>query len=568
MNALRGLGVSGGRAAGPVARLVHGGGDAPLDRRVDDPDQELADLREACTAVAAELRGRSEKASTDEGRDVLEAAAMMAEDPGLIGAAAQHVTDRGLSAERALWEAATSYADKLRAIGGYLGERAHDVLDVRARVVAHLLGTPVPGMPVREHPFVLVAYDLAPADTAGLDPAQVVAMVTREGGPTGHTAIIARSLGIPTVVACPESDDLAEDELVVVDGGSGTVERRVGPARVAEVEAERHSRGGRPTTGRLPDGPVTTLDGTVVRLLANVGDEAGARQAAELGVVGSGLFRTELLFLERTEPPDRQEQAAAYTAVLRHLPGRVVVRTLDAGADKPLPFLTSEEPNPALGVRGLRAMFEREELLTTQLQAVVDARDATGADVWVMAPMVTTVQEATWFAARCHAVGLTTVGVMIEVPAAALFAGELLDVVDFVSIGTNDLTQYTMAADRVLGAVAALNDPWQPAVLRLVAMTAAAGSVRGRPAGVCGEAAADPDLAAVLVGLGVRSLSATPATLAAVAQRLGALTLVRCQEAAAAALASTSPELARGRAAALLGAEATEVQEVARAGRA
>jgi phosphoenolpyruvate-protein phosphotransferase len=558
---LRGLGVSGGRAAGPVARLVRGTDEAPPDRRVDDPDHQLVRLEKACTAVAAQLRERSEAATTDEGRDVLEAGAMMAEDPGLHAAAVARVTDLGQSAERAVWEAAGGYADKLRAIGGYLGARADDVLDVRTRVVAHLQGTAVPGMPERDHPFVLVADDLAPADTAGLDPTLVVGVVTREGGPTGHTAIIARSLGIPTVVACRGCDDLVDGELVVVDGIEGTVARGADHDVVAQVERERARRASGPGVARLPDGPVQTLDGTVVSLLANVGDEAGARRAVELGATGSGLFRTELLFLERTDPPGRAEQAEAYAAVLGHLSGRVVVRTLDAGADKPLPFLTFDEPNPALGVRGLRAMLEREDLLLTQLEAVVEAREATGAEVWTMAPMVTTVEEADWFRERCHGVGLDRVGVMIEVPAAALLAGPLLDVVDFVSIGTNDLTQYTMAADRVLGAVAGLNDPWQPAVLRLVAMTAAEGTARARPAGVCGEAAADPALAAVLVGLGVRSLSATPTALPAVAEVLQGLTLQACEAAAAAALAATSPDRARAAA-----AQALHGQEVTRAG--
>jgi phosphoenolpyruvate-protein phosphotransferase len=564
---MHGLGVSYGAAAGPVARLVRGGDEEPADLRVEDPVAELARLEQACAAVAAQLRERSERATTEEGRDVLEAGAMIAEDTGLHTAAKALVAE-GLSAERAVWQAAGGYADKLRAIGGYLGERAGDVLDVRTRVVALLQGRAVPGMPERDHPFVLVADDLAPADTANLDPTAVVAVVTREGGPTGHTAIIARSLGIPTVVACPDSDSLVDDELVVVDGTDGTVRRGVGSDVVARVEADRRAHAGRPGASRLPGGPVRTLDGTVVSVLATVGDEAGARRAAELGATGSGLFRTELLFLERTEPPSREEQAAAYTAVLGRLSGRVVVRTLDAGADKPLPFLTFDEPNPALGVRGLRAMLQREDLLLAQLGAIVDARDATGADVWVMAPMVTTVEEAAWFRDHCHAVGLTTVGVMIEVPAAALLAGPLLDVVDFVSIGTNDLTQYTMAADRVLGAVAALNDPWQPAVLRLVAMTAAEGSARSRPAGVCGEAAADPALAAVLVGLGVRSLSATATALPAVAERLSSLALDTCRAAAEAALAATSPEQARAAAAHVLeAAPGPDVTvEVARAG--
>lgn len=210
---LQGVGVSPGVAAGPVARLVAGGDVAPAYRRAEDPGTELQRLDGAMRNVAEQLRSRCEAATTQEGRDVLEAGAMMAEDPGLAAAAATLVRDERLGAEGAVWEAAGAYAERLLACGGYLAERSRDVLDVRARIVAEIQGTPVPGMPVLDRPFVLVADDLAPADTAGLDPALVVAVVTREGGPTGHTAIIARSLGIPTVVACRGSDALADSEV-------------------------------------------------------------------------------------------------------------------------------------------------------------------------------------------------------------------------------------------------------------------------------------------------------------------------------------------------------------------
>jgi phosphotransferase system enzyme I (PtsI) len=269
------------------------------------------------------------------------------------------------------------------------------------------------------------------------------------------------------------------------------------------------------------------------------------------GVEGVGLLRTELLFLGRHDAPSLEEQRDAYARVFRALPGRrVVLRTLDAGADKPLPFLSlSGEPNPALGIRGLRTARTRPEVLDTQLTAVAEAAAQADADVWVMAPMVSTAQEAADFAARARAHGLPRVGAMIEVPAAALRAGQILDHVDFLSIGTNDLGQYAMAADRQCGDLADLLDPWQPALLDLIALCARAGKAAGKPVGVCGEAACDPNLARVLVGLGISSLSMSRAAVARVGAQLSRHTLDGCSRFAEAALAASDPAAARAAAA-------------------
>ncbi len=549
--ALHGVGVSAGAGGvpvvGPVARVVRRTGE-PTPQTVTDVDTEAGRLTGALTEVADDLTARAAAAS-GEIADILAATAMMAQDTALADGARQFVRDHRVSAQRAVWVVAGDYADTLAGLGGYLAERASDVRDVRDRVVARLDGTPPPGLPDPGGPHVLVADDLAPADTAGLDPSLVLALVTEQGGPTGHTAIIARSLGLPAIVACPAARALTDGELVRVDGAAGTVTTGIDPATPVTVPAA----GARTSLG---SGPHTTADGHEVTLLANVGDGAGARRAHDLGARGSGLFRTELGFLDRTTAPTVEEQQRAYAEVLRALPGRVVVRTLDAGADKPLPFLGLDgEPNPALGVRGLRVALVDEQVLTDQLTAVAAAAADAACEVWVMAPMVATVAEARWFRERCERHGLAgeqdesgrsaKVGVMVEVPSAALLADELLDVVDFLSIGTNDLTQYALAADRVAGPLAALNDPWQPAVLRLVAMAASAGARHGKPVGVCGEAAADPALAAVLVGLGVTSLSADAGVLGEVAGCLAAVSLQQCRDAAAAAVAATSPEAAR-----------------------
>jgi len=264
-------------------------------------------------------------------------------------------------------------------------------------------------------------------------------------------------------------------------------------------------------------------------------------------VEGSGLFRTELCFLNTAAEPSVEEQAEEYAAVLAAFGADrpVVIRTLDAGSDKPIAYATHEgEENPALGVRGLRLSFDNPGLMSRQLDAVALAAEQTGTSPWVMAPMVATVAEASVFAELVRDRGLVA-GVMIEIPAAALQAAGILEVVDFVSIGTNDLAQYTMAADRMATDLAHLTDPWQPAILQLIRITAEAGLRAGKPVGVCGEAAADPQLATVLVGLGVTSLSMAAAAVKPVGAQLGAVTLEDCRRAAEAALAASAPAAAR-----------------------
>jgi phosphotransferase system enzyme I (PtsI) len=394
-----------------------------------------------------------------------------------------------------------------------------------------------PGVPEFATPSVLVARDLAPADTAGLDPAKVLALVTEEGGPTSHTAILARALGIPAVVAVRGL--LALDAAALaVDGDTGTVE-------VADPNAPVVTAA---SAGAIEwDGTGVTKDGHRVKVLGNVGSATDAQAAADAGAEGVGLFRTEFCYLDAPTEPTVDEQRVAYTAVLSPFRGKpVIVRTLDAGADKPLAFLSPEvEPNPALGVRGLRVAFDRPEIVDRQLEAIAGAAKDSGAEVSVMAPMVATAEEAAWFAERARAAGIQRAGVMIEIPAAALVAREIFAVVDFVSIGTNDLAQYTFAADRQLGAVAKLNDPWQPALLRLIALIGEAAKATGKPAGVCGEAAADPKLALVLAGLGLTSLSMNAAAVRGVGASLAATTLAQCEAVAKAALAAADPTAAR-----------------------
>jgi len=514
----------------PAPAGADGPGDTALDAACAAIDAATAAVQADLTAAAARATGTS--------AEVLTVAAAMAADPALASDAARRVREHRRTPERAVWEAAAVVIDQLAGLGGYMAERTRDVADIRDRVVARLTGARPSGVPDPGRPFVLVAHDLAPADTATLDPAQVVAVVTVGGGPTSHTAILARSLGIPAVVATPGAADLTDGETVVVDGSAGTVLRDPGPEDLAAAAAAQRRR------DRTFTGPGRTADGHRVQLLANVADPSGAQAAADAGAEGVGLFRTEFCFLGRTGEPSGAGQVRAYRTVLSAFAGRkVVVRTLDAGADKPLPFVTADgEPNPALGVRGLRTSARHPEVLDRQLDAIARAGAAEQAEVWVMAPMVATPDEAETFVALCERHGLPQAGVMVEVPAAALCAEPVLAHARFASLGTNDLTQYAMAADRELADLAALSTPWQPAVLALVAATGRGGEQHDRPVGVCGEAAADPALAPVLVGLGVTSLSMTPRALADVAAVLERVTLADCRRVAELAVSARTAD--------------------------
>ena len=545
MSLMTGIGVCPGLAVGPLVRMPEPVPEPPAGPVAGDRDAERARIQPAMEAVAAELRARAETAEA-ETKAILEATSVMALDPGMLDLAVAGVTDKGLSAARAVFEAGNTFRDILAGAGGYIAARVADLEDVRDRIIAAVLGVPVPGIPDPGHPFILAARDLAPADTATVDPDKVLGFVTSEGGPTSHTAILARALGVPAVVACVGALSIREGTTVVLDGGAGTLDPAPSDAAVLDAEKRMAARRGAIHVWR---GEGATADGRRILLLANIGDPSSARAAAAAGAEGVGLFRTEFLFLDAATEPTVTEQETAYAEVFAAFPRRkVVLRTLDAGADKPLAFLDQgEEPNPALGVRGLRVAFERPDMLDRQLAAVKAAADRTSAEVWVMAPMVALASEARWFADRVRSHGLRTAGVMVEIPAAALCARQILEVADFASIGTNDLAQYTMAADRMAGPLAALNDPWQPALLRLVQATGAAGAETGKSVGVCGEAASDPVLAVVLVGLGVVSLSMSARVISEVGELLRTVTFDECTRLAGLAADAADAQTAKAR---------------------
>ncbi|KQV15691.1 MULTISPECIES: phosphoenolpyruvate--protein phosphotransferase [unclassified Kitasatospora] len=553
--ALRGVGVSHGVAIGQVRHMGTAVLEPPATQiPTEDAPREQARAQAAVDAVAADLIARGNLAG-GEAQAVLEAQALMAQDPELIADVNRRIAV-GSSAERGVYDAFAAYRALLAAAGDYLAGRVADLDDVRNRIVARLLGMPMPGVPDSDEPYVLFARDLAPADTALLDPTLVLGFVTEEGGPTSHSAILARAMGVPAVVAMPGATDLPEGVVVAVDGSTGEVLIKPSEEKQAEL---RRVAAERKAALSSSSGPGQTSDGHKVPLLANIGGPADLPAALENGAEGVGLFRTEFLFLDDSaKAPSEQKQIEAYRKVLEAFPeGRVVVRALDAGADKPLDFLTpADEPNPALGVRGLRTLLENPEVMQTQLRALAKAVEGLPVYLEVMAPMVADRVDAKAFADACREAGLKAkFGAMVEIPSAALRARSILNEVEFLSLGTNDLAQYTFAADRQVGALARLQDPWQPALLDLVALSAEAAKSVGKSCGVCGEAASDPLLACVLTGLGVTSLSMGAAAIPYVRSTLAKYTLAQCQRAAEAARATDTADEARAAAQQVLSGE-------------
>lgn len=534
---ITGTGVVAGTAYAPAV-WVHPRPELPQAGQTvaeDQRDAEYDRFVEAADAVAARL---DERAANSKGQaaEVLVATAGMVRDRGWRKTVKKNI-QVGHPADYAAVAATDKFVAMFESAGGLMAERTTDLKDVRDRVIAELRGEQEPGLPSATEPSVLLADDLSPADTAGLDPEMFVALATELGGPTSHTSIIARQLGVPCIVAVgAHLRDIEAGTPVRIDGAVGTILLGADPEESRALVEESRRQLERVAQWR---GPLQTSNGHRVQLLANVADGKAARQAAQRQVEGVGLYRTELSFLGVSTEPTVEEQTAIYREVFEAFPGqKVVVRTLDAGSDKPIEYATmTKEDNPALGVRGLRIARSNEALLTRQLDAIAAAaaeRDD-DAQTWVMAPMVATSFEAEWFAGLCRERGLTP-GAMIEVPAAALMADKIMPHLDFVSIGTNDLTQYTMAADRLSPQLAYLTDPWQPAVLRLIRHTCIVAADNQIPVGVCGEAAADPLLASVLTGLGVKSLSAASSAVAAVGATVSEYSLAECQRIALAAI--------------------------------
>jgi phosphoenolpyruvate-protein phosphotransferase len=525
----------------------------------DSRDGEAGRLRHALDLAAVQLEALATETTQRAGDEIgaiFEAQALFARDPALVGPALEAIRD-GRRAVEAIELAAADQADRLAAVDdAYFQERAADIRDVARRVVGILEGRPQPDLHHRDGtPAILIADDLDASVVATLRPELVGGIALAGGAPNGHLAIVARALGVPVVLGLGGAVTAGiEGEAAIVDGTGGRLLLDPSPADVAELNDAR------PTSVSTAPGPAPgdaianasrSSAELPVAIEANVGSVREAEEAARAGAAGIGLVRTELLFLGRSTPPGEREQASVYRRILAAMDGRpVVFRTLDIGGDKPAAYQATEtEANPALGIRGLRLGLRRHELLETQLAALVEA--AASSTLRVLFPMVAVPEEleaarevldgvVARARARGSAPAAVLVGIMVEVPSAAIGADLFAPLVDFYSIGTNDLVQYTLAVDRLNPALADLASPYQPAVLRLIAQVTEAGGGARRPVAVCGEAAADPLLAPLLIGLGVTELSVAPGAIAPLRQALAGLGIDRCRALARAALQARS----------------------------
>jgi phosphoenolpyruvate-protein phosphotransferase len=542
---LRGVPASPGVAVGNVFQFRHD--DAVVEERAADPQQERRALDSALAVAHAELDALGMRLASDANGDqaaIFVAHGELLEDPELLDKAAAGIRE-GASAAFAWKEAYLAQAERLMSLKSeLLAGRAADLRDVGRRVLHHLVGGDG-GAPELPADSIIVAEDLAPSDAASLDRSRVLGFCTTSGSSTSHAAILARGLGIPAVAGIdPRALELAPGTRVILDGDAGEV--RTGPTAAEEREvAEKRAVAmkSRERDLAVAAEPATTTDGHRIEVVANLGDMNEGRHVVEVGGEGVGLLRTEFLFMQRQSAPDEDEQTQTYTAIARALgPNRIlVIRTLDVGGDKPLSYLPiGSEANPFLGERGIRFALNRPDVLRGQIRAIL--RTAASGKVAMMFPMIATLAE--WRAARAvveeerRSLGVAPipVGIMVETPAAAVIADQFAREADFLSIGTNDLTQYTLAMDRTNPRLAPQVDALHPSVLRLIARTVTGGHEHKRWVGVCGALAGDLDAVPVLIGLGVDELSVDVPIVPAVKARVRALSMAECRAIAQEAL--------------------------------
>ena len=517
-----------------TARWYRPEADLTLPDRPDptavDADAERSRFAAARDEARAEIRAARDRAAERVGEEeaaVFDAHEQFLDDPELVGDV-EDAIGVGTPAEHAVRDRFADAIERFEGLDGQMAERADDLRDVRDRLLRALLKVDgLGGLGDLPDGTVLLAERLTPSDTAELDPDAVAGVATVAGGRTAHAAIIARSLSIPAVVGVGEQlRDVADGDDLLVDGEAGRI--------VVDPDAETRAAAEGDATAAIGE-RVATADDRPVEVAANVGSEAELAPAADRGADGIGLFRTEFLFLDREAPPTEDEQYEAVAAALSAFSdGRVVVRTLDVGGDKRVPYLDlPSEANPFLGRRGIRlSLDEHRDLFETQLRALLRAAASEGGEgLAVMFPLVSRTEEVETAVAAVEAVAadldaegvdhaVPELGAMIETPAAAFLADELAERLDFLSIGTNDLTQYVMAADRENDGVADYHDPLHPAVLRAIDRTTSAAAETDAWVGMCGEMAGDPALTELLVGLGLDELSMSAVTVPAVKERV------------------------------------------------
>ncbi len=543
---LSGIGASAGVAVGPVVLVK------TVDVVVPSIVEPVAAFKAAIVDVTAdlvELAAAARDRGHDEAAGVLEAQSLMVQDPMLVDAVVEAI-DSPDSVGAAIDSVAGELVTMFEGFEDpYLAARAADVGEVADRIRRKLAGAESPDLTALARPSVLVAQTLTAAETSQLDPAQVLGFVTETGGPTSHVVIIARGLGVPAVVgAAGVTEAVSPGDRLGLDGSDGTVV--VNPDSEHDVDfdlrAQRHAasvEAAEQWAGRRVAYGVADMG-----VAANVASAADLARAIEVRADGIGLLRTEFLFLDRPEPPSEDEQYEFYAKAAQAFEDPVVIRTFDIGGDKPADYMTvAEEENPFLGVRGARLYKHYPEVFKTQIRAIL--RAALRGDIWLMLPMITTLDEVLQIKEQILAIAASMpaadirvpkIGVMVEVPAVALTADAIAANVDFFSIGSNDLTQYAMAADRMNGDLGYLQDPLHPAVLALCAFTAAAAKGAGIPVSVCGLAAADPLGAAAFAAMGILKLSMSGGMVNQIKSTLGALDPESGQAAAERALTTAS----------------------------
>jgi multiphosphoryl transfer protein len=554
-NVLVGVAASPGLGVGKVLRVLHE--DIEVKEDAADGHKERRLLNEALDHAMVQLETLENRLRQDADADkaaIFAAHREIMRDPDLLDIASSAM-DKGKSAAFAWRRAYTTYADRLAGMKNeLLAQRATDVRDVGQRVLEEVTGQR------REKPdipegTILVAEDLTPSDTASLDRTRVVGFCTVAGGASSHVAILARSLDIPAVAGIePRALDISDGTLVILDGAKGTLRVNVTEDDVARIGRHQERLAARRAEELAhANEPAVTSDGHRVEVVANIGGLEDAQEAMRKGAEGVGLLRSEFVFLGRTRAPTEDEQAEVYTAVAKAMtPGQpLVIRTLDVGGDKPLPYLPiAPEENPFLGERGIRIGLDRPEVLRTQVRAILRAADA-GAKIHVMFPMIATIEDfrqaKAIFEEERADLGVEPVplGIMVEVPSVAVMAQQFAAEVDFFSVGTNDLTQYTLAMDRGHPRLAPQVDGLNPAVLGLIAQAVKAAHEAGRWVGVCGGMASDPQAVPILLGLGVDELSVSVPAVPAVKAQVRSLSLAQCQELAAHALTRDSAAAAR-----------------------
>ncbi len=523
---LKGLGVGLVSAVGDVLIVKQSKPLPEWTRSTKSIDEEISELKSAIDFVSKNLDELGQKAGGTSA-EIFEALKTLIEDEELMEVATANI-DVGWGAAAAIGKAVDEFAELL---GGdpTFEERVADFQDLSKRVQARIAGIEMALSIPEKGRIVLVGEDFSPADTAQFTDA-VVGVITLKGGPTSHTAIICRSKSIAAVVSCPDAASLETGDRVLVDPVGDRV-------LVSDDESL--------ATKSLEF--VAINSEPLVPVRANIGTLEDAKAARETRANGVGLFRTELLYLSAKTQPSLEQQVASYTEILKAAPeGPIVVRTIDAGSDKPVPFLNMpEEENPSLGVRGYRLIVDHRDFIESQLKALESARVASGREVWVMAPMIATAEEAKAFADLARSIGGYKVGIMVETPSIALIVDQLGGVIDFVSVGTNDLSQYLFAADRMNPSLGALLNHWQPALIKSLARIASGAKAAGISSGVCGESASDPAFAVVLAGLGMDSVSVSKSQVTAVHNALSSLSLADAKEVANAVLKETTAEAAR-----------------------